>query len=890
MTDPSKKRRTELIPPVERDVSQELEFHLEMTTAELIDQGWDATEARQEAQRRFGDYNATARNCRQLERERRRRTQRADYLDELRQDVRYALRGLLDQPRFTLVALTMLALGIGAIATFFALCNSILLEPLSYPDSERLVTLREINESGGTPDVSWPNFVDWRERSRSFTYMAGYQGGGTMTVQTPDGPASVGGPAMITRDFFQLLGIAPERGRVTEPGDHRLGAPGVAVVSRRLWHSALGGRPLDEELQIEVRGRLFQVIGVMPPQARLPLGADVWIPKELWTDTSGRTGHNWDVIARLADEASLSSARAEMSSVASVLADEYAGDNDAVDVRISALKGDLVGDSKRPLLLLLAAAAVLLLIAGTNLATNLLAKAVSRQREIAIRAALGAGRARVVRQLVTETTLLTLLGGALGLALTAGALTLLRRWQPTELPRLYDTAIDGWVVLFASIVSLGVGLLFGLVPALHATRRDLAAAIQEGVHLGGGGQRQRTWRWLVGAQVALALILLIGAGLLLRSLSLLVDTRPGFETADRLAVALSPPRRDLPPEAEMDDYLAVEADLESYLTEMLEVARTVPGVEAAGLTSHLPFTSFSPSGTFYLEETGVEAPAYANYRTVSDGYFEAMGIPLIAGRTFEERDRPGSVPVAVIDSELAQRYWPDSNPIGRRVQYIGMDLHGEEWMEIVGVVGPVVHRSLADSPRPTFYVALRQRAFRAGAPHLVVHTGSPEATAPTLRRSLSEHDPRQLIQVDALASYLGASTRSRRFGLAVLAGFAGVALLLSLVGIYGVAAYAANERHREVGIRLALGAARRHIVASLVGNTVVTVAIGLAVGVLAALLLGRFVSSLLHGIQPGDPPTLVSAVLLLGGAAILASWLPARRSARQSPSRVLRDG
>jgi putative ABC transport system permease protein len=818
--------------------------------------------------------------------------------DTLRQDLRFALRQLAARPGFTALALLTLTLGIGATTAIFSLVDGVLLRPLPFPEPQRIVDLAERNERGGRMSVSNPNFQDWRELAQSFEAMAAWaEGSATMAVGTEAVRAR---PVMVTADFLDVLGVHPRIGRGFVEDETRFGGDPAALVSWDFYRRHFDQTRALEDQSVQGLGRSFRVVGVMPPEATFPEGADLWVPTELWEDTSSRTAHNLDVIGRLRPEVSIEAARAEMQALADRLRVEHAGANDAAGVEVTPLAAELVAGARRPLLLLLGAAALVLLVSASNLASSLLARALSRRHELAVRGALGAGRARIVRQLLTESTLLCALGGAMGLGLAFGAVRLVRALEPGRLPRLDSVTVDGRVLLFALAVSLGVGLVFGLVPALFAARAD-----QDGTLSGGRGSgRERAWHtrfWdvLVASEVALALVLLVGAGLLLRTLWALLSVDPGFRVERLLTLDVTTPVAQ-PSSFEPEVLLGLEAEVASFGERLLGDLAAAPGVANVALVSHAPFGS-GPSGTFCLGEApcvdgdrivgerGV-THSYAHYRVVSDDYFATMEIPLARGRFFDRRDVSGARHAVIVNETLARETWPGEDPIGKVVRQIGMDLHDDDVAEVVGVIADVRLRGLDQEPRPELYFPFGQRAFRAQSPTVVLATSTAEAAAVApLRALLRERYPEIPADFVSMSQRRTGSVAEARFSAAVLATFGALALVLAATGIWGVASYRVAQRTRELGIRLALGARPAEVVALALRDVLRVVLAGALVGATAAIGATRLLESQLHEVRPADPGTFGATLLLLVAAGVFACLVPARAVARIDPVEAMTD-
>lgn len=872
--------------PVDLDVDREIAFHIEERARELEDEGWEAPEARLEALRLFGDLDSVSARCRAITRQHRRARRRTEMFDALRQDLKYGTRTLWKNPGFTLVALATLALGVGATSAIFSVVDGVLLSPLPYPEPHRLVTLWEESERGHAMRVPEANFVDWRDHGRGFDGMAVYSGYGGLTTVLGGAVPVRAAAVPVSADFFRVLGVEPLVGRVFLDEESRFGGDPAVVVSYGFWRRHLeGSRDLGGRT-LRFSGRIYRVVGVMPPGFDFPGGAELWYPSELSEPTPSRTSHNWNVIARLAPGASLDGVRAGMTSLAERIKQEYGDDVDAVGVRVTELRDELVGGIRRPLVLLLAASALVLLVAATNVASTLLARAVARQREIAVRIAIGAGRMRVVRQLLTEAVLLTTLGGLAGLGLAALLVRTLRSVGPASLPRLDEVAVDGTVLLFALTVSIVTGLVFALAPALQASRTDLRGVMSEGVLQ---GAKPRVWNLLVGVEVVLATVLLMGSAWLIRSFWELVSVEPGFSTEEVLTLDVTVPGIRIPDDFEFEPYRREEQKMAAFYRDFLPALAAVPGVRRVGLISHLPLDGNDPNGAFVRDGQSLEEYSSASYRVVGGDYFAAMGMPLVRGRLFDSRD-VGGPHTALVNETFAERYFRDEDPLGQRIRSFGMDLWWDDWMTIVGIVGDVRHRGLDKPVSPEIYVPVEQRAFRAGSGTVVVKAAaSLDSVAAALRTRLGELYPEMPVDVTAMKTIFVRSVERERFTMLLLAGFAAVALSLAAIGIYGVVSYAVAQRTRETGIRIALGAGPGNILRLMMRDSLAVVAVGVAIGWAGAFALRRTLESQLFGTSATDVTTYGAVALVLGLTALGASYVPARRSTGIDPLLAIRD-
>jgi len=805
-------------------------------------------------------------------------------LDSALQDLRYGIRTLVKSPGFAMVAILTLALGIGANATVFSLVNGVLLKPLPYENPEELVWVAEERQDGGEMAVAWANFLDWHGENHSFQALTAY-GTANTTVLGGTEPR-LQGVAFISRDFWRVFPITPLSGRLTTTQDHQEGVSPVAVVSEAFAREALGG---DQALGtlVEVFGTRLEVVGVIPADFEFPAGSSIWIPCELTPKSPSRSSHNWRVVGRLQDGSLPQEAFMELDPLTRRLV-ATAGENEGSDYLargavVTPLRQELVGDTGRPLYLLLGAAAFVLLVACTNLASTLLARGTARAREVAVRSALGASRWRIARQLASEAGLLALLGGSAGLGLTLAALRVIRVMGAESIPRLESVGVGSTVLVFTAVTTLLTALVFGLFPARRTLENDQARTLRtEG--RGNEGYRGRVWNTLVTTEVALAVILLIGSGLLIRSFSAILAVDGGFDGDDvaRSAVALSGIKYP-----ELEDHT-------HFWDRMLDRAERIPGVSAAGLISSIPVSGFAPNGRVELDGDPNRF-GDAVYVVASEGTFNALDITLLQGRTFNDEDGPDTRHAVVVSRSFAERYWPGESALGRQVSGGGMDNYwdaGEPvFGTVVGVVADVRFRDLTRPGVPTVYWNYRQRPYRIryGA-NLVVESesGDPGLVAPGLRDAIRETDPDVAVRVRYLREDVGTSLAERRFVLLVMGCFAGLALFLSALGIYGVVSYSVARRTREMGIRLALGATATRVRGMVMKQAMVPISLGLLLGGAGALAVTRIMVGILYQVEPGDPLTFlgVMGILLAMGAA--ASWVPALRGTRVDPGVTMR--
>jgi putative ABC transport system permease protein len=793
-------------------------------------------------------------------------------------DLRYAFRALFKRPAFTVIAVLTLALGIGANTAIFSVVNGVLLRPLPYPEPDRLVRLWEHTSRGSHANVSTPNLRDWRERLKSFQAIAGYQGG-TTTVLGGAEP-TFADAYVVTDGYFSVFGVAPALGRTFTPVEQTPGGPAVAVVSDRFWRAQLGTNRHLSDLHVRLSGVDASVIGIMPPGFAFPVGADIWMPAEHWPDTSGRTAHNYRVFARL--RAPSDAADAELRVVAAQIRAENPGDDDALSVTMMPLQDTLTGGSKDALLTLLAAVALVLLIACVNVASTLLARGEERRSEIAIRAAIGASRGRIIRQLLVESVVLGVCGAVVGLVL---GMWLLRAFLALNTVPLAGqrVALDGWALAFTAALGVLTPLLFGTLPAVYGSRPDLRSAIVAG----GRGSLTRGRRvvrnMLVAAESAIALMLLIGAAILIHSFWNLLSVDPGFDPSGLASVQLSVP----------DTKYTTPAASAQFYQRLLERLRAVPGVESAGATTVPPLSGGGPSGNLSLDGIPFsQAHMIADYLVVTPGYFAAMRIPIIRGRGIEESDKPGTEVIVVVNQEFVRRFLPNQDPLGHHFSYLGMDSANEPIMTIVGVVGNVRTDSLSAPVTPEAYVSYLQRPNRTRWPMIVaVRARQPAALAslmPTIRSTIGSVDPDVPLQVATMQEAVGKSVADRRFTTSVMATFACVALLLAAVGIYGVLSQTVLQRTEEIGVRMALGAEPGSVLRMIIATALRPVLLGIVCGGIGAALTVRLLRDFMFGVKPIDPMAFAGAAALLVCVGVVAAFVPAWRATQIDPLHALR--
>ena len=795
-------------------------------------------------------------------------------------DIRFALRQLIKSPGFTTVAIITLALGIGACTAIFSVVNGVLLRPLTYAEPDRLVLLRE-NQLPQYPEfsVAPPNFLDWQKLTKSFTALAAYRGQSYNLTGEGDPLRLVG--SRVSASYFSVFGVAPQLGRDFLPEEDSPGRGRVVILSHGLWQRQFGGTTDVIGRTVQLNGEPHTIVGVMPADFQRSSNTELWAPMAFTDDeTKGdnRGAHYINVTGRLKPGVTLQQAQSEMDVLASQFATQYPDTNKGWGVRVFVLPDYLVRDVRVVLWTLLGAVGCVLLIACANVANLLLARAHGRLREISIRAALGAGRGRIIRQLLTESLVLALLGGALGVLIAKWGLDVLLAFAPANLPRAKELGLDSGALGFTLALSVLTGLVFGVAPAWLATGHNLNETLKEGTR--GSTERGRRWfrQGLVIAEVALSLLLLTGAGLLVRSFLKLSAVSPGFEPANATVVALSLPERKYDqPEKQ-----------QQFAGQLLDHLQNLPGVQAVGLTQTLPLVGDWVL-TFTIEGRPAVAPSdqpNTNYYAVSPGYFQAMGIRLLRGRLFTERDNAAAPRVAIINETLAARVFPHENPLGRR---INISNGPDAWREIVGIVSDVKQYGVDKETTLQSYEPFAQNPF-SNLTAVIRAAGDARALPNAIRAQVFAVDKDQPVASIRPLEVILADTMSRqRFAMLLLTSFSLVALVIAAVGIYGVMAYAVSQRTNEIGIRMALGATTGDVLHLVLRQGLGVIAAGLAAGLLAAFFAARLVESLLYRTSAHDPLILGGIALTLGAIAFLACLIPARRATRIDPLEALRS-
>lgn len=801
-------------------------------------------------------------------------------METLFQDARFCLRMMLKNPGFTSIAVLTLTLGIGANTVIFSFFNGVLLRPLPFQQPERLVLLDEIatKRGGVSLGVSFSNFLDWREQNQVFSDVGGYHSI-TFTL-TGVGEAEELSGAMSSHGLFNLLGVTPLLGRAFTPEEDQPGRGRVVILGHGVWQRRFGGDPKIVGRTVTLVDRAWEVVGVMPPDFKFPAGAEFWIPLTIRTSGWPRTMHGMGAIARLKPRVTRQQAQSDMSLIARRLGEQYPESNEGIDVSVTGLRDHLVKDYRQGLWILLGVVGFVQLIACANVANLLLARAAARQREMAVRAALGAGRWRIARQVLCESLMLGALGGVAGMLLSWLGLNLMLAALPIELPFWMKFNVDGCVLAFTLAVSLLTSLIFGAAPAWQAGRIDLIEALKEGGSGGVGGSRHRLRRMLVVAQVALALILLVGAGLMMRSFLRLQQVKLGFDPDNALTMRVTVPG------------VGYRGNSGLFFHQLLERVNALPGVEAAGANLALPLTGVDQywNKTMTVQgESGLPLghATEINVGAITPHYFRAMGIPLIAGRAFNETDARDTPKVMIIDERMAREYWPNESPLGKRIRF-GPSESRDSWRTIVGVVGAVQHERLDATTSNNVYVPGLQGA--NGFQTLVVRSQTPpESLIAAVKNVVKEMDANlPITHVATMREVVNKFIWQPRLYAILFAVFAVVALLLAAVGIYGVISYAVVARTNEFGIRMALGAQPRDVLKLVVGQGMALTIGGAAIGLLGAWSLTRLMKTLLFGVSVTDPATFAGVALLLTIVALLACYIPARRATKVDPLIALR--
>jgi putative ABC transport system permease protein len=878
----------QLTPTRENEIVEELSQHLEDQYDQSLSRGASEEDARTAALAGLAEADVLTRELKRVERRVAHEpivpgNERTNLLGDLGQDLRYGVRMLAKNPGFTIVAVLALALGIGANSAIFSVVNTVLLRPLPYKNPDSLVMVWDDNTHQGFPkDTPSPaNFLDWRQQNTVFTGMAAM-------VERSFNLTGVGEPDRIdgrrvSANLFSLLGVEPQIGRAFTPDEDKPGSH-VVILSYGLWQKRFGGDPSVIGRAINLNAESYTVVGVMPAKFQFPTPQDqLWAPIAFPADeAANRGGHYLQVIARLKPAVSMQQARAEMVTIVARLEKQYPEENTGTGIVLSPLHEEVVGKIKPALLILLGAVGFVLLIACANVANLLLARAAARQKEISLRLALGASRSRLIRQLLTESVLLAGIGGACGLLVSAGGIQVLKQFIPDTISHVQAIDIDGKVLLFTLLISLATGLIFGIAPATQASNFNLNETLKEGGRDSGASVRGNRIRGLlVIAEVAVSFLLLIGAGLLINSFVHLRTLDPGFRTDHLLTAKVELPELKYPDKAHRTP----------FYNELVRQLSALPGVQSAAVAGNLPFTYDGDS--MYIGVEGVPDPPPGHrpdvvLRVVGPGYFNTMGIKIVQGRDFNEHDAGDSVAAVVISEKTARYYWPGQNPIGKRLKP-GSTTSDNPWRQVIGVVTDVRQNDFVAQPKMQMYMTYQQ--ISSFAPNAVVLRTSvdPNSLASAVRNAVWAIDKDQPVSnLRSMDEIVSAAVARQRFSMLLLGVFAGLALVLAAVGIYGVMSYSIAQRTREIGIRMALGAQRRDMLKMAVWQGLRLVLAGLTIGLAAAFVLTRVMATLLFGISATDPFTFFAISVVLLAVAALASYIPALRATKVDPMVALR--
>ncbi|HTG31205.1 MAG TPA: ABC transporter permease [Methylomirabilota bacterium] len=863
----------------ESELSEELNAYLHNAAAAKVQAGATPEEALRSARLELGGMETVKYEVRAVGWE--------FALEVFMQDIRYGLRMLRKAPLFTAVAVTTIAIGIGANTAIFSLVDAILLRPLPYPESQRLIVGgTQQRGASGMDLMGAADFLAWRDRQQSFEQVAVLdQAGKSFALSGMGAPERIPG-VRVSANFFSIFGVAPLKGRGFQPGEDRSGTPGVVVISEQFWRDHLGSDPEVLNRALTLDGKLHTIVGVMPAGFRFPSRSpvDVWAIRTL-NPPASRPPYGLVGLGRLKPGVSIRKAVAELNDIAAQVTAQYPSSPDLVGVMMP-MKEWMVSDISTALLVLLGAIALVLLIVVVNVANLLLARATVRQREVAVRMALGASRKRVVRQLLTESAVLSLLGGVIGLFLAYIAVRAFLAFGPGQMPRLEEVGINSGVLLFTFVVCVGSGILFGLAPALETSRPSLIEPLKDANRSSSSASAYRTHRALLVFEVALALIVMIGSGLLVRSFVRLSDVNPGIQTDYVITAAISLPNKYADP-----------PQITQFWQQFLEKVQTLPGVKAAGITMSLPPNLLAITNPFTVEGQAYDRNhplQLAEEMTVSPGYFRSLGIPLVKGRFFSPSDKVESIKdpmIVIINETMAKQYFGSKDPIGFRIQTGDPDPNSP-WETIVGVVGDVKYSGLDSGSGPTLYVPYNENgwAMWAREMYLVVRSsGSAPGIVPAIRTQLAGMDSTiPLAQIRTMDELLDESLVQQRFRTWLVTGFAALALLLSAIGIYGLISYSVSQRTREIGVRIALGAQRSNVLGLVLRDVLQVLAFGLLLGLVGALSATRIMQSLLYSTSATDPLSFAATSFTLIAVALLACYIPAHRATKVDPMVALR--
>jgi putative ABC transport system permease protein len=875
------------------DFAEEIRVHLELEADELRSEGLSEEEAHRKARVVFGNVPAI--------KERFHMRNRTLWFENLLRDINFAIRQIVKNPGFAAVTILVLALGIGASTSIFSVADAVLFRPLPYPNPKQIVRVWEQMPNGHLPNLAESNFEDFLTQNNTFASLAAYDYG-VASVSGGSEPARVN-VAAVSSGFFPTLGIQPLRGRLFAADEQRPHGASAVIVSYSYWQRYLGSAADLSKFHLDLDGGVYPVVGVMPPEFNFPSGVAAWIPRELDPPAPSRSAHNWRVLGRVREGVTVAQARANLSVIARRIRHQYGTQVDLSDAAVVPLADAIVGDARTALLTLLGAVGLLLLVASANVAGLLVARTSARRKELAIRAALGAGRGRLIQQFLAESFALSLAAGILGILIAAGGVRVLPVILPANLPRQEGIALNPAVLLFALAATVAIAVALGLFAAWRAGRGDLQYALSAGSrsHTGSSAS-QRLRSFLVIGEIATTLVILVGAGLLGRSFLRLISTSPGFRPENLISMEFSPP---IPQGQEGMDQAAISRQIH-LLDDIVGRLRAIPGTASVGLAGALPVAAGDNlADGLFLVLNGQKPPAnfdefgriaqnrsqtgLAEYAVAGEEYFRTLGIPLVRGRMFGEQDDLNSPHVAVISESLARKRWPNQDPIGQVIEFGNMDGNLKP-LTIVGIAGDVRARGLDFPPSPIIYVDYRQRGMNANStPTIVMRSTEPAGDIVSAARGIfHELAPDVPVKFSTFADDMGGWLADRRFLLLLVGLFAAVALILAAVGLYGVVSFFVALRTQEIGVRIALGARRSDVLRLVLGQGARMAALGVVVGIGASLAITRFMSSLLFGIGVTDPLTFAGVALLVSLIALAASYIPARRAMLVDPVKALR--
>ena len=881
---------------IARELDDEVRFHVEQRAKTLVDKGYPTDAAYAEALRRFGDVDDLRDYCVAIEVTHMQRVEFRERLATIGQDFHFALRQLRKSPSFAFLATLTLALGVGATTAIFSVVNGVVLRPLPFPESERMVRLFGVDAKGGQmSNMADPTFDVLADRNRSFSAIAKTN---LVTLGAVIGEESTRFTvSSVSRDFFRVLAVRPAAGRFFVPEEQQLGAAPAAIISEAVWQSAFQRSPSAIGKKLSLSGYVTTIVGVMPAGQEFPANAEIWIPAELNEKRTSYTAHNWQVIARMKPDVTIEQATADVSAVLRDLHSRVGDLTWTFDGRSVRLREQLIGRVKPLLLTLFGASAVLLLIACANVANLLIARMATRQGEIAVRLALGAARARLAQQLLIEASVLAIIGCAGGLAFAFGGMRLLLALRPTVVPRVGELSIDGSVLVFAIVVSAGTAITLGLLAAWRGAGGDLRSALAQSQRTqGGGGASYHVRASLVVMQLAMTVVLLIGAGLLARSFMQLMAADAGYRTKGLVVAQVAFEQTQ---GASGVDPAALQRE-----NVIIDRLRSAPGVTAVGISDAAPFSGGATNGGFVvLQNASVSVEpsrmqalfadkahfGYATRHVVDQEYFKANGIPLVTGRLFNDGDRMDGQHVALISRSLAAKQFPNESAIGKVIEYGNMD--GDlRPITIVGIVGDTKEGSVTEAPDPAIYLSNLQRRNQGADRYFVLATNNEAATIGVARGTLRQMAPGAAVRFQTIEEIISRSVATQRFMLILVGVFGLTALLLATLGVYSVISYLVTQRAKEISIRVALGARGPDIVRLVVRQGMTLALGGALVGAVAAVGATRLLSNLLYGVSATDPIAFASVIVLLCAVAGAASYLPARRASRTPPMDVLRAG